>query len=132
MDWFYNHPQLKHIFHLKNPKHKWTGIWMLVLHTTKTKNDKELWFIVNGVPIRYSLREMTLISGLHCYAYPNNYDRMGGSSFIEKHFESWKKIKYETVEKKLKAMKGRFSGERLKKDVLYFLCTVILGPKKTG
>ncbi|KAG2270356.1 hypothetical protein Bca52824_064911 [Brassica carinata] len=94
------------------------GIWMLVLRTTKTKNDKELWFIVNGVPIRYSLREMTLISGLHCHDYPNNYDRMGGSGFIEKHFESGKKIKYETVEKRLKAMKGPCSGERLKMAVL--------------
>ncbi|KAL0802411.1 hypothetical protein Bca101_057587 [Brassica carinata] len=75
---------------------------------------------------------MALISGLHCHAYPNNYERMGGSGFIEKHFETGKKIKYDTIEKKLKEMKGPCSWERLKMAVLYFLCSVILGPKKTG
>ncbi|KAF8113329.1 hypothetical protein N665_0051s0023 [Sinapis alba] len=104
---------------------------MLVLHTAKVKKE-ELWFIVNGVPIRYSLREMALISGLPCHAYPDkNYERLGSSGFMEKHFESGKKIKYEHVEKKLKAMKGPCLGVRLKMAILYFLCSVILGPKKT-
>lgn len=132
MDWFYNYLQLKYIFYLKNLKYKWTGIWMFVFYIIKIKNDKELWFIVNGVFIRYFFREMIFISGLYCYVYFNNYDRMGGLSFIEKYFELWKKIKYEIVEKKLKVMKGRFFGERLKKDVLYFLYIVILGFKKIG
>ena len=57
---------------------------------------------------------------------------MGCSGFIEKHFESGKKIKYEAVEKNLKAMKGPCSGGRMKMVVRYFLCSIILGPKKTG
>ena len=75
---------------------------------------------------------MSIISGLHCHAYPINYDMMGCSGFIEKHFESGKKIKYEAVEKNLKAMKGPCSGGRMKMVVRYFLCSIILGPKKTG
>ena len=41
MEWFYKHPQFKHIFHLKNPKHKWTGTLMLAFHTAKTKKRKD-------------------------------------------------------------------------------------------
>ncbi|KAF8085079.1 hypothetical protein N665_0681s0003 [Sinapis alba] len=70
------HSQFKHIFHLKDPKHMWTGIWMLVLRTAKVRKEKDLWFIVNSVPIRYSLREMELILGLHCHSYPDNYERI--------------------------------------------------------
>ncbi|KAF8105936.1 hypothetical protein N665_0151s0029 [Sinapis alba] len=94
-------------------KHNWMGMWMLVLRTAEVGKENELWFIVNGVPTRYSLSEMALIWRLYCHAYPNNYERMSG-----------KKIQFENVEHKLKAMKGPFSEKLLKMAILYFLCIV--------
>lgn len=89
-------------------------MWMLVLRKAKVHKQMELWLIVNGVPIRYSLRVMGRICGQYFHAYPNNYERMGSTSFIEKHFETWKKITFDHVEKKLLAMKGPCSRDRLK------------------
>ena len=68
--------------------------------------------------------------GLYFHAYPNHYERMCSLGFIDKHFETWKKIKFETVEQKLKAMEGPCSGNLLKMTVLCFLCSVILDLKR--
>lgn len=47
-----------------------------------TKNTRESWFVVNGVPIRYSLREYALMLGLYCHKYPDNYEALGSLDFV--------------------------------------------------
>ncbi|XP_056851975.1 uncharacterized protein At3g43530-like [Raphanus sativus] len=93
----------------------------------------ECWFIVNGIPIRYSVREHALITGLSCGPLPDNYDRKSSRcDFIKKHFGGTSKIDFLTVKKKLEAMTEE-EGEgddRLKIAVLYFLTSVIAGKKK--
>ncbi|KAL6565555.1 hypothetical protein OROHE_004610 [Orobanche hederae] len=65
--WFKSHPQFHHIFHMGEEKtRKLQGMWMLLLRTVVTEGKTIRWFVVNGVPIRYSLREHALISGLDC------------------------------------------------------------------
>ncbi|RID58612.1 LOW QUALITY PROTEIN: hypothetical protein BRARA_F01902 [Brassica rapa] len=58
VEWFIEHPQFQHFFHIKNRKQKWMGMWLLVLRSACVAKKYELWFIVNGVPIRYSLKEI--------------------------------------------------------------------------
>ncbi|KAJ4885434.1 Uncharacterized protein Rs2_35527 [Raphanus sativus] len=56
--WFTEHPQFKHIFHMKSENnHRVQGMWMLLLRTAGSERRREVWFIVNGVTIRYGLRE---------------------------------------------------------------------------
>ena len=77
--WFTSHPQFRHFFHMSGEDNlKLQGMWMLLLRTICTLEDDVAWFAVNGVPIRYSMREHALISGLDCGDYPPNYEKLGG------------------------------------------------------
>lgn len=64
LEWFENHPQFCHIFHMPDePYLKLLVVWMLLLRTIPLKEgDGTAWFAVNGVSIRYSTREHALIS----------------------------------------------------------------------
>ncbi|CAA7024156.1 unnamed protein product [Microthlaspi erraticum] len=106
-NWFETHPQFKHIFHMSRDRnHKLQGIWTLLLRTACIEKKKEVWFIVNGVPIRYGLREHALISGLYSHNYPSGFaeNKSGKMAFVEK----------------------------LRMLILYFLASIIKGQTKTG
>ncbi|KAF8112087.1 hypothetical protein N665_0067s0008 [Sinapis alba] len=60
---------------------------------------------VNGVPIRYSMREHALISGLDCHEYPRRHLKLGGTKF-------------------------KPCNDRLKMAVLFLLGQVIIGKTK--
>ncbi|XP_019085424.1 PREDICTED: uncharacterized protein At3g43530-like [Camelina sativa] len=130
-DWFENHPQFKHIFHMpREPNHKLMGMWMLLLRTAKIEKKKEAWFVVNGVPIRYGLREHALMSGLDCRCYPLDYKEAGGTVFRRKYFLRKKKITLEDVRRHLLVMQPDRTRDRLKMAVLYFLGSIIAGYTK--
>lgn len=125
LQWFENHPQFCHFFHMPSePNLKLLPIWMLLLRTVPLPEGEEAsWSVVNGVPVRYSLREHGLISGLDCHEYPAMYEKMGSFEFVDRHFQSHKEIKKSSVEEKLLSMSA--CGDRLRMAVLYFLGTVI-------
>ncbi|KAF8114172.1 hypothetical protein N665_0040s0027 [Sinapis alba] len=128
--WFDNHPQFKHIFHMpKDGNHKVMEMWMLLLRTANIEKVNEAWFAVNGSPIRYSIREHALISGLNCQNYPSNYKEAGSMTFVRKYFGSGI-IRHQDVKAKLQEMEA--SRDRLKMMVLYFLSSIINGQRKTG
>ncbi|XP_013739273.2 uncharacterized protein At3g43530-like [Brassica napus] len=131
VEWFVEHPQFQHFFHIKNRKQKWMGMWLLVLRSASVAKKYELWFIVNDVPIRYSLREFRLISGLYCHEYPPNHERLGGTTFMNKYFGG-KRVTYADLEKQMLAMKSKPSQDRLKMAALYFLATILVGGRKSG
>lgn len=130
-NWFQTHPQFRHIFHLpKDNNHKLQGMWMLFLRTACIEKKKEAWFVVNGVPVRYGLREHALISGLNCKNLPMNYNELGGKTFVRRLFGQ-KKVRYEDVKGKLEEGM-RPSQDRLRMIVLYFLCSIIIAQTKCG
>ncbi|KAL0681195.1 hypothetical protein Bca4012_048042 [Brassica carinata] len=56
--WFTTHPQFRHFFHMPDEQYlKLQGMWMLLLRTISTEEEDVAWFSLNGVPIRYSMRE---------------------------------------------------------------------------
>ncbi|KAG2298864.1 hypothetical protein Bca52824_035336 [Brassica carinata] len=130
VEWFIEHPQLQHFFHIKTEA-KWMGMWLLALQSAGVGKKYELWFIVNGVPIRYSLREFGLISGLYCHKYPLNHERLGGTTFMNKYFGG-KRVTYADLEKQMLAMKSKPSEDRKKMVALYFLASILVGGRKTG
>ncbi|KAF8115386.1 hypothetical protein N665_0027s0002 [Sinapis alba] len=119
-----------HMFHMPDePYLKLLAVWMLLLRTISTEEGEDTsWFAVNGVPIRYFMREHTLISGLDCHEYPDKYEKLGSYAFVDRHFQSHKEITMKFVEEKLLSM--RACGDRLSMVVLYFLGTVIRGRGK--
>ncbi|KAL0732743.1 hypothetical protein Bca4012_008952 [Brassica carinata] len=129
--WFETHPQFKHIFHMPQAgNHKVMGMWMLLLRTVRIVKEKEAWFAGNGCPIRYGIRELSLISGLNCRNYPLNYKQSGGTNFLRKYF-GHRVVRYHDV--KAMVQTGMEPGrDRLKLLVLYFLSSIIVGQRRAG
>ncbi|KAF8104308.1 hypothetical protein N665_0175s0034 [Sinapis alba] len=130
LKWFKDHPQFHHFFHMPDePYLKLLGVWMLLLRTIPLEEGEEsAWFAVNGVPIRYSIREHALISGLDCREYPSKYEKLDSFAFVDRYFNSHKEITMKVVEAKLLSM--RACGDRLRMAVLYFIGIVIRGKGK--
>ncbi|XP_019086627.1 PREDICTED: uncharacterized protein At3g43530-like [Camelina sativa] len=130
-DWFEKHPQFKHIFHMpRDPNHKLMGMWLLLLRTAEIEKKKEAWFVVNGVPIHYGLREHALMSGLDCRCYPLDYTEAGSNEFRRKYFLRKTKVRLQDVREKLMVMQKGRTRDRLKMAVLYFLGSIIVGHTK--
>ena len=131
LKWFRNHDQFKHIFHMpKEPNHMIQGMWMLMVRTAKTELERECWFVVNGVPIGYSIREHALLTGLNCREYPKYYKTLGSLKFVEKLFKRTEDIKIKDVEEKLEEFKSEKSTARLKLAILLFLAKVMKADSK--
>ncbi|CAA7032676.1 unnamed protein product [Microthlaspi erraticum] len=119
LEFFTRHPQFKHIFHIaEEPNRKSQGLWMLLLHHASTEIENELWFVVNGVPIRYSIKEHALLTGLDCHDYPTNYNNLkdpekGDYKFVERWFKGSRRITVADVEKKLVAMKSTVNKKKM-------------------
>lgn len=128
-NWFKEHPQFHHLLHMNALKaRKLQSVNMLILRTAKTEKKKQAWFVVNGVPIRYSIREHALLTGLFCHQYPENNARLGKMRFVENHFgkkKANKGICSAEVYEALKSMTVEHGQNRLKMLVLYFLATVL-------
>ncbi|VFQ95802.1 unnamed protein product [Cuscuta campestris] len=69
-------------------------LWQLMVREANVEGAKgsEMWFVVNGVPIRYSLMEFSLITGLKCSqlapGYKEQYDKDSLPFFVK---ENWSK-----------------------------------------
>ncbi|KAL0660781.1 hypothetical protein Bca4012_097618 [Brassica carinata] len=130
-NWFTEHPQFRHIFHMKSENnHGVQGIWILLLRTAGCERRREVWLIVNGVAIRYGLREHGLISGLFCHNYPLGYKKLGGTKFVDRHFKEGELRRLEDVKKKLVNMGPH--KDRLKMAVLFFSASVVCAQTKVG
>ncbi|KAF8047104.1 hypothetical protein N665_3205s0001 [Sinapis alba] len=75
LKWFKDHPQFQHFFHMTRQSHKYTAMWALILRTGYISDD-EWWIIPNGVPLRYSIREHALYTGLCCDPLPRNFEQV--------------------------------------------------------
>ena len=111
LPWFKAHPQFRHVFHMPEEKNHMTqGLWMLLLRTAQTEMDRECWFVVNGVPIRYSIKEHALLCGFDCHDYPEELQPSmkivdADLKFAKKIFKKVSGIKIVDVAKKLDEMK---------------------------
>lgn len=130
--WFKRHDQFKHIFHMpQEPNHQTQGMWVLMLRTVKTDLLEEAWFVVNGVPIRYSIKEHALLSGFDCHSYPKEMNTMGNINFVKRIFKKESGIK--VVDVLAKCSKMKHGSDRLKLVLLYFLVKVVkAGAKNDG
>ncbi|KAG7543274.1 hypothetical protein ISN45_Aa07g031920 [Arabidopsis thaliana x Arabidopsis arenosa] len=64
------------------------GYVAVFLRNTSTEKKKVCWFVVNGVPIRYSIRAHALITGFDCHEYATdfNVESFGSYEFVERVF----------------------------------------------
>ena len=152
MQWF-RESQFGHLFSVgEDIDTSLMPLWMLRCREVITGKRKEIWFMLNGVPIRYSLMEHALISGLNCAPYPNGWDTLGSDDFRDRHFSENKKITIKDVKHRLERMvipteagssnrrnransnrereRAVFIEDKLRMAVLYFLCSVLMSNEK--
>ena len=102
LKWFLDLPQFKHFFHMHvSSNHKVHAMWMLLLRTSCVDKQNACWFIVNCVPIRYSIQEFAFIFGLYCHSYLKNYEAYGSRGFSGKYFGQTTTMTYAKVKAKL-------------------------------
>lgn len=104
---------------------------LLLLKNTSTRKKRTCWFVVNGFPISYSMREHALNTGFDCHEYAAdfNVENYGSYEFVERVFGT-RNVKVKDVEKMLKSMDGICGRDRLQVAVLLFLRKVIRGRRK--
>lgn len=140
LEWFQKESPFGHFLDIPNHyEHSSQMMWMLLLRQANVDRKYEMWFIVNGKPIRFSSMEYCLISGLKCTPYPEGFMAQAESKrFIKKHFpkkvetgitidDLMKKLKEmgdETESRKRKKKTGKDS-EKLKMAMLLFVSTVL-------
>ncbi|XP_010531603.1 PREDICTED: uncharacterized protein LOC104807874 [Tarenaya hassleriana] len=126
--YFTEQSQFRHIFHMKKKQSlKMSLMVALINQSVKTKKDDELWFVMNGVPIRYSLWEHAILCGLNCSPLPENWEDIGGFEFYRKFFgqESFEKVMKAEVMKKFGELAVDDRDDRLKMAYLLLLSYVI-------
>ncbi|KAL1204467.1 hypothetical protein V5N11_034279 [Cardamine amara subsp. amara] len=129
MEWFREQNQFSHLFHMpREPNRKSMGMWLLVLRTARLKKRNVWWFVVNVVPVRYSLWEHGLISGLDCSEYLPNYKGLESLKFAERCFGKDANVTLKDIEKKITSMIA--CEDRLRMVVLYFLGSGLISNTK--
>ncbi|XP_019084343.1 PREDICTED: uncharacterized protein At3g43530-like [Camelina sativa] len=126
-EWFKKHKQFRHVWHMaRHENNKVMAMWMLLLRTARIEKRKVCWFVVNGVPIRYSMREHALITGFDCHDYELGFNEKeyGNFDFVKRVFGS-KNVTVKDVEEKLDSMKDKCNGDRLQVAVLLFLAKIV-------
>ncbi|RIA05692.1 hypothetical protein BRARA_K01913 [Brassica rapa] len=126
--WFKEHPQFQHIFHMPRQLHNYMALWALILRTAYISDD-EWWTILNGVPLRYSIREHALYTGLCCDPLPLYFEKCFEErhnlslSFAEKYFIDTSKVDILDVEQKLESMEEE-NDDLVKMALLFFIGSV--------
>ncbi|VFQ79311.1 unnamed protein product [Cuscuta campestris] len=123
-------------------------LWKLIAREANLKRKREMWFVVKGVLVTYSLREFSLISDLNCShlnaGFENSKELTSAKNdFIRAHFPSAKKgkkfaaVTYKmVVQRFLDICKGldrekKKEGQEMdavKMATLLFVVVFLLGP----
>lgn len=126
---------------------------MLISRLLETDDDSsEMWFCVKGIPIRYSLAEHQIMTGLDCSEYTKSTkEDVDPTSFIERTLPkggSLRQLKH-LMENYIKSRTGGAKGkggqskkkrrktvvysdeEKTKLAVLYFLCSLVVLPSSS-
>ncbi|XP_010534013.2 PREDICTED: uncharacterized protein LOC104809667 [Tarenaya hassleriana] len=119
--YFSHESQFQHLFHMQfDGTLKMAPAAFLINHCVNVKDEKELWFVLNGVPIRYSIVEHALISGLKCGEYPAGWEYMRKSQFRVKTFGN-RKVSKESVIRHLEKTPTQRAADRKKLAVIMLL-----------
>ncbi|XP_010531593.1 PREDICTED: uncharacterized protein LOC104807864 [Tarenaya hassleriana] len=93
--------------------------------------EKEFWFVVNGVPIRYSIQEHAIISGLNCDNYSEGWTKRKGSEYRKKTFGT-SKVTIEAALKKLRETPHANVEERKRLAIIVLLGGVLAHGAKSN
>ena len=124
-------------------------VHFLLLRRMRTSKKKEMWFLVEGKPARFSLTEFAMVTGLHCSAVPKISTEQSlrlKNRLRDLYFEGRSQIKQDDLvrgfrsmfnegegsgkkekrKKKKAAKRGQEREDRVKVALVYFLEGVLL------
>ncbi|CAH9074533.1 unnamed protein product [Cuscuta epithymum] len=127
-------------------------VWPLLVRLSKMERSSDIWFVLKGVPIRYSIVEFALITGLNCSfldkdRYEKDYDEHERANFIHCNWPAAlrggreNKVSYKTILHRFKQLcknlKDNNQGKReeahrevIRVAILMFIVMVLLGPAR--
>lgn len=101
-----------------NYEHSSQVMWLLLIREADCDRDSEMWFVVNGVPIRFSLMEYALISGLKCSEYPEGWETQAKSNaFKDRHFRGKEIVSIDDVKAKFTHMSNPNQSNRVRRNL---------------
>ena len=101
-----------------NYEHSSQVMWLLLIREAYCDRDSEMWFVVNGVPIRFSLMEYALISGLKCSEYPEGWETQAKSNaFKDRHFRGKEIVSIDDVKAKFTHMSNPNQSNRVRRNL---------------
>lgn len=103
-------------------------MWFFILRQIETNKDKELWMLVNGTPMRFSMEEYALITGLNFAPGPDKWRldmARNNNRLRDKYFGVNKRISVHDLKKKLADMGPWEDDDKLKIALILFLVGVL-------
>ncbi|XP_010527298.1 PREDICTED: uncharacterized protein LOC104804655 [Tarenaya hassleriana] len=123
--YFEKESQFQHLFHAQwDPQLKMAPAGVLINRSVKAEDEKELWFVLNGVPVRYSIIEHALICGLKCGKYPEEWESFKKSEFRKKTFGR-KKVCLNDVVEKLRYMPTQRAADRKRLAIICLMAGIL-------
>ena len=88
--------------------------------------EHELWMVVNNVPLRYSLMEYALITGLNCSRLPDTVGLPATNAFKQMHWPQHKIVSLNDVVSQMKSIEASYGDEKKKLTLLLFVVSVLM------
>ena len=107
-------------------KHASQLLWSLVLRMANCNREHELWMVVNNVPLRYSLMEYALITGLNCSSMPDTGSVQVTNAFKQRHWPQHKVVSLTDVVSRMKSIEAPYGDEKKKMALLVFVVGVLM------
>ena len=112
------------------------GVHYMLMHSVKCNKKNEMWFVVEGKPLRFGMMEYALVTGLGCGKVPTKAEAdavrksAGAINFCKKVLKGAKSITGKVLEKRLSTV--RFSdAEKIKVCLILFLHSILLAGDST-
>ena len=112
------------------------GVHYMLMHSVKCKKKNEMWFVVEGKPLRFGMMEYALVTGLGCGKVPTKAEAdvvrtsAGAINFCKNVLKGAKSITGKVLEKRLSTV--RFSdAEKIKVCLILFLHSILLAGDST-
>ena len=113
-----------------------SGVHYMLLHSIKSNKKHEMWFMVDGKPVRFWMMEYALVTGLRCGELPGEVeekriiDSTGAKRLANKVLAGNKSIKAQELEDRLKD--GEFNdSETFKLCLVLFLHSILMASDST-
>ncbi|GMN49308.1 hypothetical protein TIFTF001_018478 [Ficus carica] len=108
-------------------------LWYFILRQVKVNKEQEMWMMVNKTPMRFSMEEYAMITGLN-FAPVSDMEKlkkaMKNSRLLKKYFGGSNKVRVSYLISKLEELKNTQNEDKIKIAFFYFFFASYTGMKR--